>query len=158
MYGFSSPQELLETPFLLFASKEDTKNIETVREFVHGGYRTMNLETRDLDRDNHPRWFTGDVVGEVTNGNLIGIWGKQRVTTHIKTSEKERSEIRRVLSSRQYFLLQLLAEKYDLKTAAQVMNIAENTAHKHLARIMIKLDIHDRHRLVKFTRELGIGY
>jgi len=138
-------------------AKEDPKNIETVREFIKAGYNARNLETHEVDRAGNPRWFINDVVSEVRDGHLADIWGMQHEITHRKRQQEKRMEIRRVLSSKQHFLLQLLSDKYSLKEVGSVMNIAENTAHIHLARIMKKLDIHDRDQLVRYAREIGIS-
>jgi len=98
-----------------------------------------------------------DVVSEVRDGHLAGIWGMQHEITHRKRQQEKRQEMRRTLSKKQYLLLQLLSEKYATKEAASVMGITENTAHKHLARAMKKLDIHNRDLLLQYAREIGLS-
>jgi len=156
MNDYSSSHELLGMLPFLFAVREE-KLVEAISHFIQAGYRVNDIETCDVEKAGNPRWCSNKVVGDLTDGMLIGIWGMQRVITNRKALQAKRAELRHLLSLRQYLLLQLLTDGYDLKEAAEAMNIAGNTAHIHLARIMNKLDIHSRDLLVKTIRELGIG-
>ncbi|HEX9657689.1 MAG TPA: LuxR C-terminal-related transcriptional regulator [Bacteroidota bacterium] len=98
-----------------------------------------------------------NVASDVADGHLAGIWGMQQEITHRKRQQEKRQEMRRTLSKKQYLLLQLLSEKYATKEAASVKGITENTAHKHLARAMKKLGIHNRDVLLQYVRGIGLS-
>jgi DNA-binding NarL/FixJ family response regulator len=60
------------------------------------------------------------------------------------------------LSPREHEILQLVAEGKTTKEIAAILNISVNTAEKHRANLMEKLDIHDTAGLVRFAIRIGV--
>ncbi len=88
MYSCSEPEELVGTRLCDSFNLSDPRSIEFFRSFVRGGYRASDLESYELDRHGHPRWFLNNLVGLVEDGHLTRIWGTQRDITERKASEE----------------------------------------------------------------------
>lgn len=88
MYGFQNAQELVGTPVRRLHVTSDPQNTELQRSFVTSGYRLVDAESHELDRDSNPKIFLNNSVGILENGFLIGVWGTQRDITGKRKAEK----------------------------------------------------------------------
>lgn len=61
-----------------------------------------------------------------------------------------------ILTSREKEVIQLVAEGYKTNDIATLMAISPNTAGRHLANIMKKLDVHNRVELVRLAIQRGL--
>jgi transcriptional regulator with PAS, ATPase and Fis domain len=88
MYGVTSSREIVGKRFSEMAPPEDPRNIELAREFVRGGFRVLERESREIDIHGNPKVFLNSMIGTVENGRLVHIWGIQRdVTEKMKLEE-----------------------------------------------------------------------
>jgi len=156
MYGFSRPEELLNTPLLLFLAREEEMNLQTLQSFIRAGYTMRSAITHESDRHGKPRWFKNYVHGTVENNLLVSIWGHQTDITEEHRKENDRTAFLSALSTQQRLILFLLLDNYSLKEAAKLLNITYNTAHTHCYRILKHHAIADIASLIHYARQLGI--
>jgi two-component system cell cycle sensor histidine kinase/response regulator CckA len=92
MYGCRDAGELIGARFGSTFDMADPRTQEFFREFIRGGYRTSDLESREFDRHGTPHWFVNHMVGVVEDAQLTRIWGTQRdVTERQEASEAVRA-------------------------------------------------------------------
>jgi DNA-binding NarL/FixJ family response regulator len=70
-----------------------------------------------------------------------------------RTTEKSAGE---KVTNREKEILKLIAEGYQNKEIAQILNISVKTVEKHRCHIMEKLDLHSGADLTRFAYENGI--
>jgi len=157
MYGFFTIEELFNTPLLLFMTREEQMNLDTLHSFIRSGYRMRVAITHESDRHGNPRWFRNDVHGAVEDGLLMSIWGHQIEMTEEHRKENDRARFLNKLSTRQRLILHLLLDNYSLKEAARILNITYNTAHTHCYRMLKHLSIADIASLTHYARQLGVS-
>lgn len=92
MYGYSQAHELLGKS-LEELLPVDPHNVEYLRQFIRSGYRSIELESLELDAAGQEKYFMNSIVGVVENGFLIRSWGLQRDITEQKKVEAR--ELRR---------------------------------------------------------------
>lgn len=63
---------------------------------------------------------------------------------------------RDVLTDREREVLQLIAEGYTNREIAEMLHLSIKTVQNHRAKIMNKLDLHDRGELIKYAIQQGI--
>jgi two-component system, cell cycle sensor histidine kinase and response regulator CckA len=88
MYGHASESELLGALLSSSFDLSDPRSRDFFRRFVRGGYRAVELESHEFDRDGTPHWFVNNLLGVVENGLLTAIWGTQRDVTAQRRSEE----------------------------------------------------------------------
>jgi PAS domain S-box-containing protein len=88
MYGCASEAEILGTQLSSTFDMGDPRSLDFFRAFVRSGYRTVELESRELDRQGRPHWFVNNLLGVVEEGSLTAIWGTQRDVTEQRRSEE----------------------------------------------------------------------
>jgi two-component system, cell cycle sensor histidine kinase and response regulator CckA len=88
MYGYASEAEILGTQLSSTFDLDDPRSLDFFRSFVRSGYRTVELESHELDRQGAPRWFVNNLLGVVEEGFLTAIWGTQRDVTEQRRSEE----------------------------------------------------------------------
>ncbi len=86
MYGFEDARQILGTPLrqMLVASPE---NLEMLRAFIRSGYRLLDAESREPDRQGNIKYYLNNLVGIVEDGKLVRAWGTQRDITERKLAE-----------------------------------------------------------------------
>jgi PAS domain S-box-containing protein len=88
MYGYSSAGELNGTRLEDLLPRTPA-NLEYLRDAVHAGYRLLERESQELDRDGQTKYFLNNLVGIVEDGALRRVWGTQRDITERKRAEEE---------------------------------------------------------------------
>jgi two-component system cell cycle sensor histidine kinase/response regulator CckA len=88
MYGHTSEEELLGTQLSGTFDLADPRSLDFFRSFVRSGYRTVELESHELDRVGAPHWFVNNLLGVVEDGLLTAIWGTQRDVTEQRRSDE----------------------------------------------------------------------
>ena len=92
MYGLASEEGLLGTLLASTFDLADPRSVDFFQTFVRSGYRTVELESHEFDRNGSPRWFVNNLLGVVEDGLLAAIWGTQRdVTEHRRREELVRA-------------------------------------------------------------------
>jgi PAS domain S-box-containing protein len=90
MYGFSRSSELVGARLGDLLPRSDPANIEYLRAFIRSGYRLMDAESHEVDRDGRPRYFLNNLIGILAGGNLLRAWGTQRDITESRQAEAAR--------------------------------------------------------------------
>jgi signal transduction histidine kinase/CheY-like chemotaxis protein len=91
MYGFRAAREMVGTPLADLHDRTDPANRQQILTFVRSGYRLVDSETHERDREGRPHVFLNNVVGFVEDGCLVRAWGTQRdVTDHRHLEEQVR--------------------------------------------------------------------
>lgn len=88
MYGYACVPELLGTRITNFFPKSIPANIEFLRAFVRSGYRLIDRELCEFDRQGNLRYFLNNLIGIVENGFLVRVWGIQHDITERKRAEE----------------------------------------------------------------------
>lgn len=104
MYGYSKAREIVGKKLVeLHGGLDIPENIEAHRNFIRNGYKIVNAETCEIDKDGNRVWFLNNTVGIVKKGALIATVGIQQNITERKRFEeyvkKSEMEKRLVLDS-----------------------------------------------------------
>jgi signal transduction histidine kinase/GAF domain-containing protein len=89
MYGFAHARELIGKRLVELHDLRDPVNREFMRAFVRGGYRLVDAESHERDKDKRIRYFLNNTVGFVTDGRLVRAWGTQREVTERRRLEDQ---------------------------------------------------------------------
>ncbi|RCJ18314.1 hypothetical protein A6770_07010 [Nostoc minutum NIES-26] len=87
MYGASSPSDLIGARVADLLVQSDPRNLEYLRAFIRSGYRLVNAESYEVDRQGNPKMFLNNLVGIIEDGMLVRAWGTQRDITDRKRAE-----------------------------------------------------------------------
>jgi PAS domain S-box-containing protein len=101
MYGLSRPEELVGKYIRNLMISDDPHNLEYQRKFIRSGYRQVDAESHELDKEGNAKYFLNNAVGIVENGFLIRTWGSQRDVTERKRSEEEKMKLEQQLMQSQ---------------------------------------------------------
>ena len=89
MYGFSSKEDLVGARLVdLHGGVDNPKNLEEQRALVRAGYRVVDAETEEVDKDGRRKYFLNTAVGMIEDGFLVAIWGTQRDITARREAEE----------------------------------------------------------------------
>src|SRR6266545_1138998 len=89
MYGFAAARDMIGTRLVDLHDRTDPANRHQVLAFVRSGYRQVDSETHERNRDGRPRVFLNNVVGFVEDGLLVRVWGSQRDVTEQRHLEEQ---------------------------------------------------------------------
>jgi two-component system cell cycle sensor histidine kinase/response regulator CckA len=89
MYGFPAAQDMIGTRLVDLHDRTDPTNRQQILAFVRSGYRQVDSETHERDREGRPRVFLNNVVGIVEDGRLVRAWGSQRDVTEQRHLEDQ---------------------------------------------------------------------
>ncbi|MUL38278.1 hypothetical protein BWI75_18565 [Gloeocapsopsis sp. AAB1 = 1H9] len=98
MYGASSPQDLLGTKLTDFFVPSDPLNLGYLRAFIRAGYRLIDAESYEVDRQGNSKIFLNNLIGIVEDGKLVRAWGTQRDITDRKQAQEALRERENLLS------------------------------------------------------------
>jgi PAS domain S-box-containing protein len=97
MYGLTNAEELKGMRMTDLLPRSNPQNIEAIRDFIRSGYRLVDKETCEVDKEGNPQCITNSVTGIVENDCLVRVWGIQRDITERKhVDEKLRKENREI--------------------------------------------------------------
>jgi formate hydrogenlyase transcriptional activator len=69
----------------------DPRNIELTREFIRSGFRLLERESHEVDKNGNPKVFANSMIGTVENRMLVRIWRIQRdITERVKLEESRK--------------------------------------------------------------------
>jgi PAS domain S-box-containing protein len=88
MYGASSAEELIGARVNDLLPL-DEENRQYLLAFIDSGYRMIDAETHEVDKQGNQRFFLNNLVGIVENGFLLRAWGSQRDITERKLLEQQ---------------------------------------------------------------------
>lgn len=89
MYGLERPEDLIGARLEEILPRSDPHNIEYIRSVIRSGYRMVDAESHEVDREGRPKYFLNNLVGIVENGRLVRAWGTQRDITDMRKAEEE---------------------------------------------------------------------
>lgn len=101
MYGLERAEDLLGKYVRDLLVVNDPHNIEYQRRFIRSGYRLIDAESHEMDKERNAKYFMNNSVGIVENGFLIRIWGSQRDITERRKSEEEKIKLEQQLMQSQ---------------------------------------------------------
>ncbi|HSA92697.1 MAG TPA: PAS domain S-box protein [Terriglobales bacterium] len=87
-YGFDSATEMLGKRIADLMPVADPHNVERIRGFIRAGYRTVEAESRDVDRYGNTIHVLNNSIGIVEQGRLVRIWGTQRDISDRRRTEQ----------------------------------------------------------------------
>jgi PAS domain S-box-containing protein len=93
MYGFSTSAEIVGARLGDLLVRDDPNNIDYLRAFIDSGYRLLDAESREVDRDGREKYFVNNLVGIIEDGRLLRAWGTQRDITGERITERERAAL-----------------------------------------------------------------
>ncbi len=86
MYNYDRAEEMIGLRWKDLAG-DDPRNLGLIDALIRSGYRMVEAESFERDRDGNPRRFMNSMVGVVENDHVVRAWGVQRDIT-----EQERAE------------------------------------------------------------------
>ncbi|MBI2837540.1 MAG: PAS domain S-box protein [Acidobacteria bacterium] len=89
MYGLDRPEQLIGARLEDLLPRSDPHNDEYLRSLIRSGYRLVDAESHEVDRNGKPKYFLNNLVGIVENGRLVRAWGSQRDITEMRNAEEE---------------------------------------------------------------------
>jgi PAS domain S-box-containing protein len=87
MYGFEDAHQIVGTP-LREMLVDSPQNLEMLRAFIRSGYRLLDAESCERDRQGNLKYYLNNLVGIIENGKLVRAWGTQREVTERKLAEE----------------------------------------------------------------------
>jgi len=96
MYGLEKSEQIIGVLLADILDRSDPRNIELLRAFIRSGYRLVNSESYNKDRNGNIHCILNSFIGEVENGFLVRAWGVDRDISEQKKMEEtlKRSEER----------------------------------------------------------------
>jgi PAS domain S-box-containing protein len=87
MYGFSHAEELRGVRLGEMLPRTPD-NLAYLRAAIRSGYRLIDAESQEVDRDGNRKYFLNNLVGIVEGRLLRRVWGTQRDVTERKAAEE----------------------------------------------------------------------
>ncbi|MCP3101516.1 PAS domain-containing protein [Myxococcus sp. K15C18031901] len=109
MTGFDSARDMVGSTLRQLLDRTTDIQGMSVRAFIRDGYRAVDVETRQPDRDGIMRVRLANFVGIIENGQLLRIWGTQRDITE-QTQAKEALEISRAQARQREQQLRIITD------------------------------------------------
>jgi PAS domain S-box-containing protein len=94
LYGWQSAGDMQGMKFVdMHGGTDKQENINAISAFIQAGYRVLDAETKEVDKDGNIRYFLNNAVGIIENEKLISFWGTQRDITDKKRDEQKIQQI-----------------------------------------------------------------
>lgn len=87
MYGFDRAAQLIGARLGDLMPRTDPKNLEFLHAFIANGYRLIDAESHERDREGNERYFLNNLIGIVAGRHVARAWGSQRDITTSKKAE-----------------------------------------------------------------------
>lgn len=92
MYGYEEPSEMLGIRLPEMMPLDDASNIAYLSAFVAAGFKMVDAESMELDKDGNKKYFLNNLVGIIEDNHLLRIWGTQRDITRQRNIEEALKE------------------------------------------------------------------
>ncbi len=89
MYGHAVAIDIIGTRISNLMLTDDPVNIASVKAFIRNKYRLRNVESIEVDKDGHKKYFMNNLIGIIENGFLLGAWGIQQDISEIKIADHQ---------------------------------------------------------------------
>ncbi|MBC7830058.1 MAG: PAS domain S-box protein, partial [Chitinophagaceae bacterium] len=110
LYGFDAAGDLAGSPLTNFIPAEDPATLDYFKGFIQSGFKLVNVETHETDRDGNEKIFLNNLLGIVEKDRLIRVWGTQRDITEQRIAEKNAKE---QLEQSENFFKSLISDSLD---------------------------------------------
>ena len=110
MYGFDRAEDIVGARLNQMLDPTVQSNRDFLAAAVNSGYRLVDAESVEVDREGHRKYFMNSFVGVVEHGTLMRAWGTQRDVTSQRATEVLQRELSRQENERSRFI----AEANDL--------------------------------------------
>jgi len=87
MYGYSKAADLIGARLGDMIPRSDPNNLEYLQAFIRSNYRLTDAESHETDREGRERIFLNNLIGVVSDGQLLRAWGSQRDVTESRKAE-----------------------------------------------------------------------
>ena len=88
IYGLTKAEELVGMRMIDILPRSDQQNIEVIRAFIRSGYRLVDKEIYERDKEGNVHCIITGVTGIVENNCLMRAWGVQRDVTGLRRTEE----------------------------------------------------------------------
>lgn len=109
-YGFEEASDITGAPLDKFIPVEDAATMEYFKGFIQSGFKLVNVETHETDKEGNQKIFLNNLLGIVENNKLVRVWGTQRDITDHRLSEKKAKEL---LEESENFFKSLISDSLD---------------------------------------------
>ncbi|MEO8200479.1 MAG: PAS domain S-box protein [Gemmatimonadota bacterium] len=137
MYGLTHAAELIGLRLDNLMVRSDPQNREFLSAFIRSGYRLMDAETHERDRDGRSKYFLNNLVGSLEKGSLLRAWGTQRDIT-------ERKQVERRTQAFASLAHQLSGAKVPVEAARIIVNVAQDLCGWESCSLDLYSEEHDR--------------
>ncbi len=96
MHGAQSGRELVGVRVADYLPPANPQNLALVQGLVRSGYRLADVETQGGSPGERPRVFLTNIIGIITGGLLMHVWGTQRDVTERRRAEQVQTAIYRI--------------------------------------------------------------
>ena len=110
LYGFEEASDLAGTPLIRFISPADEGTLNYFKGFIQSGFKLVNIETHETDREGNQKIFLNNLLGIVEHNKLVRVWGTQRDITEHRLVEKKAKE---QLEHSESFFKSLISDSLD---------------------------------------------
>src|SRR5690554_264642 len=92
MYGYKKAEEMPGISFNELFPPSDPDSYENLINFIKNGYKRIDVESKEKDKQGRIKFFLNNLIGIVEDGCLTRVWGTQRDITKIKEAEEAKKE------------------------------------------------------------------
>ena len=90
MYGYPNAGALEGVSVEILHGRADVpENIEATKNFIQNGYKLIDAETKEVNKNGETIYFLNNAVGIIENDHLVSIWGTQRNITERKRTQHD---------------------------------------------------------------------
>jgi PAS domain S-box-containing protein len=100
MYGRERAEEMTGARLGDLLVRTDARNVEFLREFIRSGYRLMEVESHEVDKEGRSKYFLNSFMGVVENGHVVRAWGTQTDVTVRRETEDVRQKLNEEMEKR----------------------------------------------------------
>ena len=93
MYGFARSEDIVGARLGDLLVRDDPANVAYLRAFITSGYRLIGVESREIDRQGHEKYFLNNLIAVVENRSILRAWGTQQDITRQRLTERERASL-----------------------------------------------------------------
>lgn len=88
-FGYQQASDVYGKTLDLLLPRNDSDNIDFLRQFIRDGFRAENVESHQVDINGQSVYTMNNLVGFVQDDKLIRVWGTQSNITALKLAENE---------------------------------------------------------------------